>query len=1262
MAKQLKFVTLNIRGLGGKQKSKVVLDYLRTNSKGITFLQETHSSVALAEKWMDYWKGKLYVAHGDTNSKGVAILFHPKLTHEILDKHEDLSGRYLILRVKVNDEILILANCYLPTKDHEREQCVVLEEIIGILNNYSDEKIILGGDFNVALNPKLERLGGRIDPNESKKFRVELKAMLISLDLEDIFRNNFPEDKIFTWHNKTKGISTRLDYWFISDKLLNRINKCEVNPGLFTDHDLVQFLLQSKEPSEQRGPGYWKFNVSFLSNSDYVSKVKNIIPTSFDAVKNYADKGLVWDFIKMQIRKISIEFSKKYSMDQRYLENNINAQLKTLQQEYNNAGGIERLEEMNQLKKQLEGFHTMKTNGAIIRSKIKNIEMGERNTAYFLSLEKKNNEVKSITHLRQPDNSVISGKDEISKALSTFYESLYSEIDVDKEFDDSEFVPSENIKLLDVDKNLCEGVITEVECLNALKKLKNGKTPGVDGLPADFYKFFWSDIKIHVVASINYALEKNELSLDQRRGLISLVPKKDKDRLLLKNWRPIALLTTDYKLIAKCLASRIIKVIDKLISNDQTGYIKGRYIGENIRTVQDMISYLKLKNKSGILLLIDFEKAFDTVRWKFIEKTLTRFNFGNSFIKWVQILYNNIQSAVLNNGHLTPFFSPHRGVRQGCPLSVYLFILVAEVLAIRIRADKSIEGIKVSKSEVKISQLADDTSVFISNPKSIGPVFKTLNNFRLCSGLKANIDKTKLYNIGATFFPKEEMGGYTFEKDDIVLLGITITTDEKKSVEKNFSPRVRAIKNILKQWSRRKLSLKGKITVINALVVSLIVYPASVLITPINVLEEINRLLYTFLWDGKRPKIAAKILENKVKLGGLKMPNIFLKVKAWQLAWLQRAVRSPNNNWVIIVNELLQKLTLPQFVHCDLEANHPFMISLPTFYKEILTTWFQLKRKHFDSTDITTRSIWFNKNITVEGNPLFWNNWYEKGIFFVDDILQEEGEFSTVDQLRQKYGLTTNFLTLLQIRQSIPFEWRQTLRNYNINQNMLPPTGPLIINILNNIPFIRHKTFRFYEMLIELKRMRGAERHPKCTSKWAESFDIDVSEWEQIFSRPFVACRSTVLQSFQYRLLHRVITCNHWLFNAKIKDSPNCDTCNVDDTLQHFFLECQTVQNFWLSLNTWCSAVTQDNTFMLISKKENLFGFDQRKKHAININFILCLANKYIHDNKLNGNLNISFPPFLEMFKHQLNYEKQICIKNNELTMFESKWALFLAI
>ena len=251
-----------------------------------------------------------------------------------------------------------------------------------------------------------------------------------------------------------------------------------------------------------------------------------------------------------------------------------------------------------------------------------------------------------------------------------------------------------------------------------------------------------------------------------------------------------------------------------------------------------------------------------------------------SFCAWVSILYTNIQSAVINNGHFTEFVMLEKGVRQGCPLSVYLFILVAELLSIKIRSDDEIKGIQLAKKEVKISQLADDKYLFLSNPVSIKPVFNTLKSFDMLSGLKANLDKTRFYNIGATEFSKEEMCEYTVEQGNVKLLGLTISKDLLESQHENFSPRVKAMENILKQWSKRKLSLKGKITVINALALSLIVYPATILEVPSSIISEINAILYKFLWDGKRPKIAAKVLEQSIRYGGLKMPNLFLKVKA----------------------------------------------------------------------------------------------------------------------------------------------------------------------------------------------------------------------------------------------------------------------------------------------------------------------------------------------------------------------------------------------
>ena len=259
------------------------------------------------------------------------------------------------------------------------------------------------------------------------------------------------------------------------------------------------------------------------------------------------------------------------------------------------------------------------------------------------------------------------------------------------------------VKLNESQKSQCEGLMTESELLKSIKTFKNGKTPGTDGLTAEFYKFFWNDIKDLLLSSINFALQYGRLSTEQRRGIISLLPKKDKDRLYLKNWRPISLLNVDYKILAKALGNRIISFLRTLINEDQTGYIKKRFIGNNIRIIEDILLYTNKNKVTGILLTIDFEKAFDSLKWGFLKKCLQAFNFGQRFVSYINVLYSDISAAVLNNGHISRWFYPEKGVRQGCPLSPYLFILAVETLSCKIRDSKNVRGIQIDNCEIKIT-------------------------------------------------------------------------------------------------------------------------------------------------------------------------------------------------------------------------------------------------------------------------------------------------------------------------------------------------------------------------------------------------------------------------------------------------------------------------------------------------------------------------------------------------------------------------------
>ena len=137
-----------------------------------------------------------------------------------------------------------------------------------------------------------------------------------------------------------------------------------------------------------------------------------------------------------------------------------------------------------------------------------------------------------------------------------------------------------------------------------------------------------------------------------------------------------------------------------------------------------------LQNLPGILTSLDFRRAFDSIEWPFIMKTLNHLNFGRGIKRWVNTFYTNIESAVQNNGFITSWFKPAKGLRQGCPLSPYLFILSAEVFSDKIRLEPNVRGIIVYGKEIKLSQFADDTTLFNADIKSLERAFKIVGDLR----------------------------------------------------------------------------------------------------------------------------------------------------------------------------------------------------------------------------------------------------------------------------------------------------------------------------------------------------------------------------------------------------------------------------------------------------------------------------------------------------------------------------------------------------
>lgn len=375
--------------------------------------------------------------------------------------------------------------------------------------------------------------------------------------------------------------------------------------------------------------------------------------------------------------------------------------------------------------------------GAQIRSRVKWVEDGEQSTSYFLRLEKKNSSDRWIAAIRGSDGVVISDISSICSSWRSFYLDLFTvcSVDLDTQRD---LLGNITLTLHSNEVSSCEGLLSSAEVFAALNGMARGKTPGSDGLPAEFYLAFWNTLGSDLVDVLNASFNPGLLSKSQRTAIISLSFKKG-DRLLHKNWRPISLLNVDYKLCARTLAGRLLRVIHFVVSPDQTCGVPGRYIGENVALLRDVVDFASEKDLPVAILSLDQEKAFDRVDSQFLFSTLSAMGFGPSFVAWVKLLYSSVRSTVFVNGYFSDPFFPSRGVRQGCPLSPLLYVLTMEVLACNIRCHPGISGIclpNVPNPLPVVSLYADDTTVISTSDSSTCAVFDTYSKFEKGTGSK----------------------------------------------------------------------------------------------------------------------------------------------------------------------------------------------------------------------------------------------------------------------------------------------------------------------------------------------------------------------------------------------------------------------------------------------------------------------------------------------------------------------------------------------
>jgi len=1254
---EAKILSVNCQGLRSNEKRLDVFDFLKGKNCHVYCLQETHFTSDIEKFIRTQWGAECLFSSGTSNSRGVAIMFSKNIEFSINDHVKSPDGNFLIADVTLQNNRITLINTYGPNNDSPD----YFENIISLAHTFKNDKIIWCGDFNVVQNPSIDCYNyTQINNRKAMEKVLEIKE---SYCLFDPYRESHPNAKRYTWRKKRPLKQARLDYFLVSENLLSSVENSKIEASYRSDHSAI--ILELQFTQFNHGKSLWKFNNSLLQDKQYLETINEkideirqqyAIPVyNFDKISEISDTDIQFtisdqlflDTLLMEIRGKSISYSAYKKKEEEKEEIILIRSISEIEKKLT----LDNQEQLETLQDSLQKIRKHKMQGYLIRSRANIIENDEKPSKYFCNLEKNNYTSKIIPKIEKDDGTIISDQREILDETKAFYQNLYSDRDhnlLDINLED-EMQNLNTPKLSNTESKSLEGNISIKEASIALKAMKNNRSPGSDGFSADFFKVFWGKIGHFVVRALNFGYSSGELSSTQRQGVVICIPKENKSRNNLKNYRPISLLNCVYKIASSVITNRIKQFLPKLINDDQTGFLAGRYLGENTRQIYDIMHYIEENNIAGLLLLVDFEKAFDSLSWNFIHKVLTFFNFGESIRKWISIFYKNAQLCINIGGNLSPFFQIQRGCRQGDPISPYIFILCAEILATKIRNNNNIKGIKIGNTEYKFSQYADDSSVLLDgSSKSLNETLKELADFAQYSGLNVNFDKTQVVWLGIKKYSSDTINTRWKLKwgiSNFKLLGINFDVDVEKMNKINYESKIDKLKSLITFWKRRYLTPLGKITVIKSILLPIFNHLFLALPNPDEkTIKHINNLLYNFLWEGPA-KIKNSVCVKEYYEGGLKMINLVAFIKSLKITWMRRLILSPGK-WANITEQYFKPQNILQFGSMYTKMQITKVSN--KFWKDVLEAYQNLieKLEPSKSEELLSMPIFYNECFNIDMNNTNFKNWPSKTVTWLNDLVTENGSFLNEQDLENMFDIKTNYLELHGLLSAIKKYMRT--RQIHLSNKIQSPTLPFhIATIIKS----KKGTNDLYTLLNQNDSV------PTAQIKWQQLYDIDDSTWAEIFNSPFNITKSTALQWLQVRINHNILPTKNYLFKIKATNSPLCNDCEADETISHMFWHCRETQKFLKQVK---HLLNQNGIQYDLNETSFLFNVNTGIFHESDLIFNLKLK-EYIFTSKFHKKplyISAAINRFIYYYK-SLEYLNR---KNNKCNMFNKQWENYKTI
>lgn len=949
---------------------------------------------------------------------------------------------------------------------------------------------------------------------------------------------------------------SRIDYFFIDRTLNSCVSSSDYSGIVISDHSPL--LLDIQLSTYKRSTPPWRFNSLLLADKEFCEFISRSIDEFLSFNQNDSvSYSLLWETLKCYLRGQIISYSVLTNRKINVRLKELTAAISNLDQNYTLNPSPELLKQRLDLQAEFDLMSTKEAERLLLRSRGSYYEYGDKASRLLAHQLRRQATSRLIPSIKNSYDTITTDPLEINSTFKTFYSLLYrSEFPTDKA-KMNEFLY--NLSNPVIDTNIArqlDSSFSVEEVLKAITAMQSNKAPGPDGFPMEFYKKIIGKLAPLLLSVFNESLERGSLPPTFTQATIALLLKKDKDPTSCGSYRPLSLLNADVKVLAKVIASRLEDVLPHIISEEQNGFIKGRQLFFNTRTLFNVIYSKHSSELPELVISLDAEKAFDRVEWEYLFAVLTKFGFGDKFISWIRLLYSSPKASVHTNDVYSDYFSLGRGCRQGCPLSPLLFAIAIEPLSIILKSSSVFKGIIRNGIEHKLSLYADDLLLYITDPAlSIPAVLGILENFSSFSGYKLNLGKSECFpiNTAACHLQQSDLP-FHLSPSGFKYLGINVTRSLSGLKSANFTPLISRITSDIQRWSNLPLSLIGKINVVkmNILPKFLFLFQSIPLFLPKHFFVSLDKIIGSFIWGGKPPRVRKTLLQRCKFSGGLALPNFISYYWAAHIHKICYWLNSSGFSWCELELSSCKGSSIPALLYSSL----PTKPSLYTENQVVLNTlkiWFQFRR-HFKFVTASSSGPLNNNHLFPPSfQDLTFSVWCDKGIKQFK-YLYVDGVFDSFANLSSRYGLPISHLFRY-------FQIRNFVAKCFPNFPSLPSEQQWE-TMLSFIPHHRGTISKLYDTILSFSNHSNVKL--KCA--WEEELGMQIHEesWEQAIERVRTSTSCARLGLIQFKVIHRAHFSKSRLSELYPEVENKCDKCHGSPChLSHMFFLCPKLEGFW---------------------------------------------------------------------------------------------------